>query len=193
MAISAGPAPPEPGGRATRELPPSYAFGWRMQSEVLTLERGQLDVKAGTVRLEPGTTKNDDGRICLPHSRPRRGPGSWGLSSSACEPSSAGSAASSRRCSPPGQGQPRRDFRKAWATACKAAGVPRRLRDDFRRTPVRNMVNAGVPERVAMRVTARAQDAGGVRSLPHREPGGSPRRRAAAGGHVSRHVGAGWG
>jgi hypothetical protein len=53
----------------------SIAFGWRMQSEVLTLERGQLDVKAGTVRLEPGTTKNDDGRICLPHSRPRRGPG----------------------------------------------------------------------------------------------------------------------
>ena len=41
----------------------AHAFGWRMQSEVLTLERRQLDLKAGTLRLEPGTTKNDDGRV----------------------------------------------------------------------------------------------------------------------------------
>ena len=41
----------------------AYTFGWRMQSEVLTLERRQLDLDAGTLRLEPGTTKNDDGRV----------------------------------------------------------------------------------------------------------------------------------
>jgi integrase len=34
-----------------------------MQSEVLTLERRQVDLEAGTLRLEPGTTKNDDGRV----------------------------------------------------------------------------------------------------------------------------------
>jgi hypothetical protein len=47
----------------------------------------------------------------------------------------------------------RRDFRKAWASAWTAAGVPGRLRHDFRRAAVRNMVNASVPERVAMRIT----------------------------------------
>jgi integrase len=41
----------------------AYAFGWRMQSEVLTRERRHLDLDAGTLRLDPGTTKNDDGRV----------------------------------------------------------------------------------------------------------------------------------
>ena len=132
----------------------AYTFGWRTQSEVLTLERRQLDLKAGTLRLDPGTTKNDDGRVVY------LTPELKALLSAQLErvdqlvkqteqiipcvfPHLAG----------PHRGRRRDDYRKAWATACRRAGVPGMLRHDCRRTAVRNMVNAGVPERVAMTVT----------------------------------------
>jgi integrase len=132
----------------------AYTFGWRMQSEVLALERRHLDLEAGTLRLDPGMAKNEEGRLVyltpelrtllvdqlerikdLEKSReeivrwlfPHRGPRLAG-----------------KRI---------RDFRKAWVEACKAAGVPGAYRHDFRRTAVRNLVNAGVPERVAMKIT----------------------------------------
>ena len=44
----------------------AYLTGWRVPSEVLTLQWRQIDLKAGTVRLDPGTTKNDQGRL-LPY------------------------------------------------------------------------------------------------------------------------------
>jgi len=143
----------------------AYALGWRMQSEVLSLQRRQVDLEAGTLRLEPGTTKNDEGRVvylpadlkaavvsqlnrvdALQRRLGRIIPWVFPHLTGAKVPN-----VGRRRTHV--LGDRRGDFRKAWLRACRAAGCPGMLRHDFRRTAVRNMVNAGVAERVAMQVT----------------------------------------
>lgn len=51
------------------------------------------------------------------------------------------------------QGRPLLEFRKTWRTACAAAGLRGRLFHDFRRTGVRNLIQAGVPRSVAMAIS----------------------------------------
>ena len=125
-----------------------------MQSEVLTFERRHLDLEVGTLRLDPGMAKNEDGRVVYLTSEVRTLLGEqlervrdldWGRGQIVpwLFP----------HLGPRLAGERIRDFRKAWAEACKAAGVPGAFRHAFRRTAVRNMVNAGVPERVAMEIT----------------------------------------
>jgi integrase len=50
-------------------------------------------------------------------------------------------------------GRPVGSFRKAGASACKAAGVPGLLFHDLRRSAVRNFERAGVSQAVAMKIT----------------------------------------
>jgi integrase len=132
----------------------AYAYGWRTQSEVLTRERRHLDLGEGTVRIDPGETKNKKGRVVYltPELKALLGEQlarvealqkQIGRITPYLFPHLSGQH----------QGERRRDYRKAWATACKRAGIAGRIRHDFRRTAVRNMVNRGVVERVAMAVT----------------------------------------
>ena len=45
------------------------------------------------------------------------------------------------------------DFRKAWPKAWKAVGLEAVMVHDLRRSCARNLVRAGVPERIAMNFT----------------------------------------
>lgn len=128
----------------------AYLTGWRIRSEVLSLTWGQVDVARGTVRLDPGTTKNDEGRLfpydVLPdlvaviEAR-------W-KAKLALEAKGVICPFVFHR-----NGRPVKSFRKAWENACEDAGCPGKIPHDFRRTAVRNLVRAGIPEKTAMQLT----------------------------------------
>ncbi len=115
-----------------------YFSGWRL-SEMKALEWRDVGLADGIVRLRPEISKSKDGRL-LPLS---------GELLQVIE-----RAHSTRRpdCSFVfhRDGEPIGDFRKPWATACKAAELHPVLVHDLRRTAVRNMVHAGIPDRVTM-------------------------------------------
>jgi integrase len=50
------------------------------------------------------------------------------------------------------------EFRKSWKTATKKAGCPGRIFHDLRRSGVRNLIRAGVPQNVAMRISGHRTD-----------------------------------
>jgi integrase len=49
--------------------------------------------------------------------------------------------------------QPVGDWRKAWAKACEKAGRPDALFHDLRRSGIRDLVRAGVPQSVVMAIS----------------------------------------
>jgi integrase len=143
----------------------AYKTGWRF-SEIVELTWNRVDLQNGIVRLEAGETKNDEGRtiylddelkVIFSHQWENR-------------------KSSGKLCPwvfPNKEGTGRiHDFRDCWNAACRAAKLgygyklssdyveswkdrlpPGPLFHDLRRTAVRNMVRAGVAERVAMEIS----------------------------------------
>jgi integrase len=126
-----------------------YITGWRSRSEVFPLTWAQVDWADGFVRLEPGTTKNREGRAfpLMPVLRAARPPLEH---TRRCERAQGRIIPSVFHRS----GRPIQSMAKAWRAACKNAGVPGRLLHDLRRTAVRNLERAGVSRSVAMKSVA---------------------------------------
>ncbi len=121
-------------------LETAYNYGWRV-SELLNLRVGQVDLVARTIRLEPGTTKDHEGReVTIESGR---------LLELLCQ-------CVEGKCSEDHLftrgDKPVRDFRKRWENLCTAAEVPGLLFHDLRRTAARNLRAAGVPEEIIMRI-----------------------------------------
>jgi integrase len=130
-----------------------WLYGWR-RSEVMALQLSQIDLEAATLRLEPATTKNQDGRVVFISPE---------LKTLVVAQIGRVKVLSRRlgRVLPQlfvhlhgcYTGQPVYDFRKAWSHACERVGLVGMLRHDFRRSAVRNMERAGVPRSVAMKIS----------------------------------------
>ena len=143
----------------------AYKFGWR-ETEISELTWDQVDLNHGIVRLEVGETKNDEGRmVYLDEELVEIFIALWK------------DRKKSARALPfvfPNRAKdgPIKDIRATWNTACRKTGLgygykhTRKYVDkwkdklpagpilhDFRRTAVRNMVHAGIPERVAMMIS----------------------------------------
>jgi integrase len=123
----------------------AFLTGWRMFSEILPLEWRQVDWDKQVVRLDPGTTKNNEGRS-FPFTNELRTLLEDQLAEhERLKKTNRIIARVFHR-----DGEPIKDFRGAWKAACTAAGVPGRLLHDFRRTAVRNLEAAGVSRSAAM-------------------------------------------
>jgi integrase len=124
----------------------AYKTGWRV-SEISGLKWSQVDRQQGIVTLDPGETKNDEGRsVYLDEELKQIFQELWEArkESGKLLPYIFLNRKGSYRL---------KQFNKAWKNACKNAKIGKRLFHDLRRTAIRNMVRAGTPERVAMMVS----------------------------------------
>ena len=162
--------------RSARSSGSCIGRGWRV-GEARGLQWRQVDFGAGVVRLEPGSTKNDEGRVFPFAALPPLA----ALLRAQREHTTAHGAGTGADHLPglPSRRAPIRDFRGAWEAACVAAGCfvvvpvldaqgrprvrldgtpimvkkPTKLVHDFRRTAVRRLERAGVSRSVATKLT----------------------------------------
>jgi integrase len=140
------------------ELPPdlkglfvtAFMTGMR-KGELIAIHWDQVDFEADRITLDKGTTKNDEAR-----SVPILAGDMRELLLEAKREHDAGWPDSPWVFSR--GGVPIKDFRTGWWDACKRAGVPELNFHDLRRTAVRNMRRAGVPQVVRMKISGHKTD-----------------------------------
>ena len=116
----------------------AFVTGWRVPSEVQPLRWHQVDFAAGTVRLDPGQTKNGEGRLFPMTAELRRVLNEQRAYTDRVQ-------REKDKVVPyvfHRNGKAITAFTKAWKTACLKAGCPGRIPHDLRRTAVRNLVRA---------------------------------------------------
>jgi integrase len=128
-------------------LQPVFRFawitGWRTQSEILTLQWNHVDFRTGMLHLDPQYTKNKQ-----PRSFPFAGhPMLSTLLRTQYENRGTSPLVFHR------EGHPIKDYSTAWRSARVRAGQPTRIVHDLRRTAIRNLRRAGVPEQTAMKLS----------------------------------------
>lgn len=124
--------------------------GWR-KGEILDLRWRQVDFSAEEIRLDPGETKNDEGRVVpfgtYPQLRDlllRQRERTRSVERASAEVIPWVYHRSGKRI---------RNMRVAWNNAVEAAGLDGAWFHDLRRTAVRNLEAAGVPRSVATSIT----------------------------------------
>jgi hypothetical protein len=148
-----------------------YITGWRIADEIFTRQKHHADVKGrGWLRLDPGETKNGEGRNFPFTARLRE------VIERQLEHTQALEKATGRII--PWMfhrdGRPIKTFRRSWLTACVKAGLGTEIRSahgklikkigariphDFRRTAIRNLKRAGVSRNDAMKMVGHKTEA----------------------------------
>lgn len=119
-----------------------YYTGMR-RGEVLNLTWDKVDLVNGRITLEAGDVKNKQGRVIYLTGELYEELAKLGQAARNDGKGLVFTRNGSRIINP----------REAWYAACVQAGTSDRLIHDLRRTAVRNMVRAGIPEKVAMRIS----------------------------------------
>lgn len=119
----------------------AYKTGWR-RGEILNLTWDRVDLREGVVRLEYGESKNDAPRNMYLDNELQR------LLKTAYLNRNIGCPYVFQR-----HGHRIKNIEHVWEGARKRAGIGHKLFHDMRRTAIRNMVRAGIPERVAMMIS----------------------------------------
>lgn len=119
----------------------AYKTGCR-KGEISNLTWDRIDREKGVVRLEAGETKSGQGRTFFLDEELK------GIISKLFAGRQLGCPYVFSH-----NGHPIGDIRKSWRNALKETGISEKLFHDLRRTAVRNMVRAGIPERVSMMIS----------------------------------------